>query len=56
MAEGRKEAIRIDEGVVGPSEVKALEKRICRLERVLGKETREKEILREAVKVPYEKN
>jgi transposase len=37
MAEGGKEAIRVDEEVVGSSEVKVLEKRIRELERVLGK-------------------
>jgi transposase len=56
MAEGGKEAVRVDEDVVGSSEVKALEKRIPELERVLGKTTLENEILREAVKVAYEKN
>ena len=56
MAEGGKEAIRVDEEVVGSSEVKALEKRIRELERVLGKKTLENEILREAVKVAHEKN
>ena len=56
MAEGGKEAIRVDEEVVGFSEVKAIEKRIRELERVLGKKTLENEILREAVKVAHEKN
>jgi transposase len=56
MAEGGKEAIRVDEDVVCSSEVKALEKRIRELERVLGKRTLENEILREAVKVAHEKN
>ena len=55
MAEGGKEAIRVDEEVVGSSEVKVLEKRIRELERVLGKKTLENEILREAVKVAHEK-
>ena len=55
MAEGGKEAIRVGEDVVGSSEVKALEKRIRELERVLGKKTLENEILREAVKVAHEK-
>jgi hypothetical protein len=36
MAEGRKEAVRVYEGFVGSSEVKALEKRIRELERVLS--------------------
>jgi transposase len=56
MAEGGNEAIRVDEDVVGSSEVKVLEKRIRELERVLGKKTLENEILREAVKVAHEKN
>ena len=56
MAEGGKEAVRVDEGVVGSSEVNALEKRIWELERVLCKKTLENEILREAVKVAHEKN
>ena len=55
MAEGGKEAIRVDEEVVGSSEVKALERRIRELERVLGKKTLENEILREAVKVAHER-
>jgi len=55
MAAGGKETIRVDEDVVGSSEVKALEKRIRELERVLGKKTLENEILREAVKVAHEK-
>ncbi len=55
IAEGGKEAVRVDEDVVGSSEVKALEKRIRELERVLGKKTLENEILREAVKVAHEK-
>ena len=56
MAEGGKEAIRVDEEVVGSSEVKALERRIRELERVLGRKTLENEVLREAVKVAHEKN
>ena len=55
MAEGGKEAVRVDEDVVGSSEVKPLERRIRELERVLGKKTLENEILREAVKVAHEK-
>ena len=56
MAEGGKEAVRVDDEVVASAEVKALEKRIRELERVLGKKTLENEILREAVKVAHEKN
>jgi hypothetical protein len=55
MAEGVKEAIRVDEDVVGSSEVKVLEKRIRELKRVLGTKTLENEILGEAVKVAHEK-
>ena len=55
MPEGGKEAVRVDEEVVGSSEVRALEKRIRELERVLGRETLENEILREAVKVAHKK-
>ena len=38
MSEGGKEAVRVDDEVVGSAEVRALEKRIRELERVLGKE------------------
>lgn len=55
MAEGGKEAVRVDDAVVSSAEVRALEKRIRDLERVLGKKTLENEILREAVKVAHEK-
>jgi transposase len=55
MTEGGKEAIRADDAVVAKAEVRALERRIQELERVLGKKTLENEILREAVKVAHEK-
>ena len=55
MTEGGKEAVRADESAVASSEVRALEKRIRELERVLGKKTLENEILREALKVAQEK-
>ena len=55
MTEGGKEAVRVDDEVVASSEVRALEKRIRELERVLGKKTLENEILREALKVAQEK-
>ena len=55
MAEGGKEAVRVDDAVVSSAEVRALEKRIRDLERVLGRKTLENEILREAVKVAHEK-
>ena len=55
MTEGGKEAVRADESVVASSEVRALEKRVRELERVLGKKTLENEILREALKIAQEK-
>ena len=55
MSEGGKEAVRADESVVASSEVRALEKRVRELERVLGKKTLENEILREALKIAHEK-
>lgn len=55
MTEGGKEAVRVDDAVVGSAEVRALEKRIRELERVLGKKTLENEILREALKVAQER-
>jgi transposase len=55
MTEGGKEAVRVDDQVVGSAEVRALEKRVRELERVLGKKTLENEILREALKVAQEK-
>jgi transposase len=55
MTEGGKEAVRADDAVVSAAEVRALEKRIRELERVLGRKTLENEILREAVKVAHEK-
>jgi len=55
MTEGGKEAIRADDAVVARTEVRALERRIQELERVLGRKTMENEILREAVKVAHEK-
>ena len=55
MTEGGKEAVRADDEVVASAEVRALERRIRELERVLGRKTLENEILREAVKVAHEK-
>lgn len=55
MSEGGKEAVRADDSVVASSEVRALEKRVRELERVLGKKTLENEILREALKIAHEK-
>jgi transposase len=56
MTEGGKEAVRVDDAVVGSAEVRALEKRIRELERVPGNKTLENEILREALKIAQEKN
>ena len=55
MTEGGKEAVRADDEVVAGAEVRALQKRIRELERVLGRKTLENEILREAIKVAHEK-
>jgi transposase len=55
MSEGGKEAVRADDEVVASAQVRALEKRIRELERVLGKKTLENEILRDALKVAQEK-
>lgn len=41
MTEGGKEAVRVDDEVVASAELRALEKRIRELERVLGKKTLE---------------
>ena len=43
MTEGGKEAVRVDDAVVGSAEVRALEKRIRELERILGKKTLERD-------------
>ena len=56
MTEGGKEAVRADDEVVASAEIRALQKRIRELERVLGRKTLENEILREAIKVAQEKN
>ena len=55
MTEGGKEAVRADDEVVASAELRAAQKRIRELERVLGKKTLENEILREAVKIVHEK-
>jgi len=49
MSEGGKEAIRVDDDVVGASEVRRLEERVRDLERMLGRKTLEVEILKEAL-------
>jgi transposase len=45
MTEGGKEAVRVDDEVVAGSEVRAREKRIRELERLLGRKTLDNEIL-----------
>jgi len=55
MTEGGKEAVRADDEVVASAELRAAQKRIRELERVLGKKTLENEILREAVNVAHKK-
>jgi hypothetical protein len=54
MSEGGKRAVKVDEEVVAAAEVRELKKRIRELERVLGRKTLEKEILKEAVSVAHE--
>ena len=49
MSEGGKEAIRVDDDVVGASEVRRHEERVRDLERMLGRKTLEVEILKEAL-------
>ena len=49
MSEGGKEAVRVDDDVVGATEVRRLEERVRDLERILGRKTLEVEILKEAL-------
>jgi transposase len=49
MSEGGKEAVRVDDDVVGANEVRRLEERVRDLERMLGRKTLEVEILKEAL-------
>jgi transposase len=49
MAEGGREAIRVDDEVIGAARVRQLEERIRELERLLGRKTLEVEILKEAL-------
>ena len=51
MAEGGKEAVRVDDEVVGATEVRELKRKIRELERLLGKKTMEAEILKEALEM-----
>ena len=55
MEEGALVSVGSSDNVVPKSHVKDLEKRISRLERMLGKKTEEVEILKEAVKIGREK-
>ena len=49
MAEGGPEAVRTDEDGVAASRVRELEAKVRNLERLLGRQTTETEILREAL-------
>jgi transposase len=49
MAEGGREAVRVDDAVIGAARVRQLEERIRDLERLLGRKTLEVEILKEAL-------
>ena len=49
MLEGGRQAVHVDEDVVGTSRVRELEKRVRDLERLLGRKTMEVEILKEAL-------
>jgi transposase len=55
MDEGAIMAVGSEESVVPESQLKELEKRIKRLERLLGQKTEEVEVLKEAVKLAREK-
>jgi len=56
LSEGGAAAVDSDEPVVGNSEVKMLEDRVCELERMLSRKTMEVEILREALSKADSKN
>jgi transposase len=49
MAAGGREAVRVDNEVVGATKLRQLEERIRELERLLGRKTLEVEILEEAL-------
>jgi hypothetical protein len=49
VSEGGKEAVRVEDDVVGASEVRRIEERVCELERMLGSKTLEVEIKMEAL-------
>ena len=49
MAAGGREAVRVDDEVIGAARVRQLEARIRELERLLGRKTLKVEILKEAL-------
>jgi transposase len=49
MAEGGREAVRVDDEVISAAKVRQLEERIRDLERLLGRKTLEVEILKDAL-------
>jgi len=55
MEEGALTAVGSEEAVVPESEVKKLQERIKRLERLIGRLTEENDILKEAVRIAREK-
>ena len=55
MEEGSLEAVNSGEGVAPISQVKALQKQVRELERLLGKKTLENEILKDAIRIAQEK-
>lgn len=55
MEEGALSGVGCEDAVVSKKEVKALEKQVHELERMLGKKTLQVEILKEAVKIAREK-
>ena len=56
MSEGGQAAVRADDDVVAASGVRRLEERVRELERLLGRKTREVEILKEALDLARAKN
>ena len=56
MKDGGMSAIESGDEVVSASEVKALNKKVRELERMLGRKTMEAEILREALEVAQSKS
>jgi transposase len=56
MAEGGREAVRVDDEVIGAARVRRLEERIRELERLLGRKTLEVEMLKKALAAARAKN